>query len=433
MLRAVKRLLFGGFMALAAQAWAYDAAEILPLEESSAHRDLASTTESLPTHARKHPDTPEEIQEKENTIFGDWGGVKSGLSDRGIDLSLTYKGEWMGVASGGLKRGSVFLGNVDILAETDMERLAGIKGMKFVLYGLGNHGGAPSEYVGDSLVTSNIEAPSTFKLYEAYLQQHIDDNTAIIFGLRDLNADFYSTPSSGIFLNSSFGISSSFSQTGVNGPSIFPQAAMAAYVKYESDTRFYFQAGAFNATAGDPNRPYGTHITTDNKNGFLYIWEGGFAEEEGDRPYKYSVGAWNYSEMHPSISAGGSDHVNSGVYFLADQNLTKQFSVFVRHGFAAPQVNTFDRVTEAGVQITGLLPSRGEDALAIGVVRGTASGGYRSDNASADAEMAIEAAYCIHAARGVEITPDFQYLIHPGLVQDSKDTQVYAVRLKLGF
>ena len=38
-------------------------------------------------------------------------------------------------------------------------------------YGLGNHGGRPSENVGDLQIVSNIEAPDTWKLYEAWFEQ----------------------------------------------------------------------------------------------------------------------------------------------------------------------------------------------------------------------------------------------------------------------
>lgn len=219
--------------------------------ESDEDRSPASTTSAKPSSPRKEEPKEAEAkadaaktEETESFLLGDWLGLKSGMKDKGVDVLIKYKGDFVRNVSGGLETKTVYLGNLDIVADFDLEKLVGLKGLNFVLYGLENHGGQPTQYIGDSFASSNIEAPSTFKIYEAYLQQTFDDRFVVLFGLRDLNADYYAVESSGVFLNSAFGIGPSFSQTGVNGPSIFPTAAPALTFKYESPTSLYFQAGS---------------------------------------------------------------------------------------------------------------------------------------------------------------------------------------------
>lgn len=373
------------------------------LEET---REPASTTKAKATKTKlterkgvvppkseapqKKEETPAESaseEEEEFGLFGDWGGLKPLLGKYGIVPGLGYKGDYVTNMGGGIERKSAYLGNIDVTLDIDLEKLVKAKGLSLSLYGLGNHGDEPTAFVGDSFASSNIEAPSTFKLYEAYLKQNIDDRFSAIFGLRDLNADFYATDSAGNLLNSAFGISSALSQTGVNGPSIFPTAALALTVKYESPTEFYFQTGAFNAKAGDPDQPYGTHINSKVNSGYLFISESGWAKE-GD--YKFAVGTWTYSKDQEAIDAAKVGGTNWGFYFLVDHKITDNLSGFIKHGLAAPTVNQFKECSEVGLAYTGLIKSREKDVISLGFARGVPSNDYRDANDATSEENVTE-------------------------------------------
>ena len=47
----------------------------------------------------KEPPKPKSIWEQE-TLTGDWGGARTALKDRGIDITLNYTGEMLVVAVG---------------------------------------------------------------------------------------------------------------------------------------------------------------------------------------------------------------------------------------------------------------------------------------------------------------------------------------------
>lgn len=417
------------------------------------NRKIASVTESKPIHSSRveeKADQSKRIEPDENSnqslqnsydlqnhaIEGDRRNgneeEERTLEDRGISLGLVYKGDLVRNFSGGIKRKGAYLGNLDITAEMDFGKTMGLRGTKVFLYGLGNHGDTPSEFIGDSFVTSNIEAPATFKLYEAYLQLALDDRSAVVIGLRDLNADYYVTESSGNLINSAFGVSKVIAQTGMNGPSIFPTTSLSINFKYESPTSFYFQTSAFNALAGDPESKYGTHINDSTKEGHLLIWEAGSASQaENERVYKYSLGSWLYSNLVDSIDSSKPQSQSYGFYFLMDHPISENISFFIKHGLASQKVNSFSEGTETGFTFKGILSKRNGDILAIGLIRGKTSEDYRVLNNSQSIETVVEAAYTIKVRQEIELTPDYQWIIHPGLDKSIKNAQVAGLRFRI--
>lgn len=129
-------------------------------------------------------------------LLGNWSGLRSKLADKGVELTVEYKGDLWSVRSGGLSHGTSYQDNLDLKAEFDNEKLLGIKGNKAALYFLNNGGStANANRVGSVQGIDNIETPNhSFKLYEAWDEQTLlHDKLAILLGLRDLNAEFDET------------------------------------------------------------------------------------------------------------------------------------------------------------------------------------------------------------------------------------------------
>lgn len=403
-----------------------------------APRTIATQTQQeMPKHEHvvkaENPSVKSEESQENNGLFGDWGGLKTGMKSYGVETLIRYKGDAVQNFRGGIEQKTGYLGNLDIITDFNLEEIAGLDGVNAVFYGLGNHGDSPAEFVGDSYGVSNIAAPNTFKLYEAYLKKNVDDRLTMILGLRDLNADFYAVESTASLINSAFGISPAFSQTGVNGPSIFPNTALALTIKYTSPNTFYFQSGAFNAKAGDPEERKGTRITTETNEGYIYISEMGAAGGKGADRFKYGVGAWTYSMQQQVLSPEQNTGLNSGIYVLLDRNITQDISAFIKYGNANPEINKVARGVEAGIVFQGLIPQRSEDKLAIGFAKTTISEDYKMLNSSKDEESVTELSYQLKATDGVFITPDFQFIKNPGVSQDVSDAQVGLVRVEIQF
>ena len=59
------------------------------------------------------------------TLTGDWGGTRSSLYNKGVSLEFTHKSDVLANTSGGIQRGTVWLGHTEARIKMDMEKLAG--------------------------------------------------------------------------------------------------------------------------------------------------------------------------------------------------------------------------------------------------------------------------------------------------------------------
>lgn len=362
------------------------------------------------------------------SLTGDWGGARTQLQEKGVDIEFVYKGEVSQPLKRGVNKKTSYLNNLDLKLTLDADKLFGAKDTTVFIYGLGDYGSergnSPSVNVGDQQGTSNIEAPvDDFKVYEAWVQKEFfDKKLSLLFGLHDLNSEFYVTESSGLFLNASFGVGRDLSQTGVNGPSIFPFAAPAFRVKV-TEENFYLQTALFNAQAGDPNHLKGSHFRIGGSDGTLSIAELGITASG-----KFAVGGWSYNRTFTHL--GNSSEVsNSGYYLLADHKIAEKTSAFLRYGKAANGPN------EVGTCVTGGLLY--DESLGFGVTAVTPSEVHKdvSDTAGnpLSTETTFELSYKYEVYPGFSVQPDYQYVTHPAMQENARGVHVGTFRIELNF
>ena len=89
----------------------------------------------------------------------------------GIKFAATYIGETLGNPSGGLKRGAVYEGRLNLAVDVDLQKLAGIYQLTFHANMFQIHGGGLSRgSLLNLFVVSGIEALPSTRLYEAYFE-----------------------------------------------------------------------------------------------------------------------------------------------------------------------------------------------------------------------------------------------------------------------
>lgn len=385
------------------------------------------------------------------TITGDWGGKRKVLADKGLDIGLVYKGDYGSALSGGVSKDKFYVENLDMQLTVDAEKLWGLDGTTIFLYGLGNRGIAggkvPSALVGDEQGTSNIEAGADdFKVYEAWVQKSFaDEKASVLFGLHDLNSEFYQTDSSLMFLNSSFGIGREISQTGPNGPSVFPYTSVALRFRVEPTKNLYTQLGIFEAQSGEISSFKGTHFRLNSNDGFLMVSELGYNSKES--PSKYGMGYWSYTRTFDHQVETLTDGLgnptalqvpSSGAYFLADQSLNSSISAFLHYGVSASDAFGVKDCLTAGLIAAGLNPLREEDSVGLGIARVTPTGvnkGQMINNglSVADSETTYELSYRAEVSPGVVLQPDLQLVKNPSFEKMGKDVTVGSVRIELSF
>jgi len=379
-------------------------------------------------------------------LTGDWGGIRSDIEKYGVTFEIAYIGEVVANVSGGTKRRGEYLDNIDLQMTVDAQKLFNWPGATFFLYALGNYGGDPTENVGDAQTTSNLEAPDTFKLYEAWWQQNLfDDKFSIKLGLYDVNSEFDVIETGGLFLSSAHGIGTDFSQSGINGPSIFPTTSLGARIRVQPNEHFYMQAAVLDGVPGDPNDDEGTQIIFDSDDGVLLTTEIAYlrgAGEDSEQAYgKFALGGWYYSGNFDDVRdvdvLGNlvERRGNSGLYFLAEQTIFREvedssqgLAIFARVGFADDRVNQFFLYTSGGLVYTGAIPGRDKDLVGVAVAVAHNGHHFKKANDVDNEEIAIEFTYIAQITSWFTIQPDIQYIFSPGTDPGTRDAIVLALR-----
>ena len=391
-----------------------------------------------------------------------------------VEAELVYTGEVMGPFSGGVRREPALLGNLDATLRVDGGTLAGWEGWSAFLYVLANHGDAPSALAGDAQGVSNIEAPETVRIYEAWIQKDVPERgLSVLAGLYDLNSEFDVVDEAAVFLNSSFGIGAEYSSSGVLGPSIFPVTSLGLRLKWRPTGHTYVQAAVLDGVPGDPDDPGATTVRLSSEDGALLAFEvgyrlhpraegaghpatapGGFSGRVGrgfdvEEAGKVAVGLWYYTRRFERLDAGAGPEAEGrvrgrpGLYVLAEGIVAREddpgqgLALFARAGWADPGVHRFNAYTGAGLVYTGLLPGRDADQVGLGVAAAHNGSAYRRAEAAGgrgvtDTEVVVELTY--RNARGAfALQPDHQYVVHPDTDPTAADVLLGGLRVEVGF
>jgi len=361
-------------------------------------------------------------------LLGDWNGKRQYLAEEGLEFDFVLTLEGVQNVAGGVARSSRGLANLDVVMDAWGKALGLSEDGDLHLYLLGNSGGAPTEMIGDIQATSNIEAPGTFKLYEAWWRQrHADDKIVWLVGLHDYNALFDALDTAGHFTHSSFGISPDISQV---PPSIFPTTSLAFVLTFLSDDGAYLHLGAYDGVPGDPGDEKGTQIILDGDDGAFYALEAGIQNEETGT--KLGMGGWYRTTDFEAEFSGRSYSHNSGVYLIGETNLTDHWAGFFQMGNADKDRNQVGFYAGAGLVYSALLME--DDIFGIGLARAENGDKYRDLNPGADDyEMALECAYKWSPYPWMTLQPGFQFIKDPGMNPALDDALAFSLRVCIVF
>ncbi|MFZ4761958.1 MAG: carbohydrate porin [Alphaproteobacteria bacterium] len=388
------------------------------------------------------PAMAEEKDYQNTTLSGNWGGVRDSLAQKGINTDITYKLDGVSNIAGGAKEGARILDNLDIVFSMDGEKLVGSSGTSALLYLLNNNGGRPDgDLVKSGQGIDNIEVPrATAKLYQAWIQQELwDKKLSLLAGLYDLNSEFYVTPASGMFIHPTYGIGTDMSQSGTNGPSIFPFSALAARVKIQPLDNMYVQAAVIDGVAGDPSNPTGTQIEWHKKDTTLLVGEAGYNADN----HLLAVGGWRYSKRfadYVAVDSNGNalNTSSSGLYLLGETPVNDNITAFARLGFADGDVNQFNYAWSTGIVYKQIFPSREQGQLGVAIHGAHNSSPYKKSQLAAatpvdNSEHGIEVTYSDQLTPWLKIQPDVQYIINPGTTPNVDDALIIGTRLTINF
>ena len=378
-----------------------------------------------------------------------------------IQFEGNYSTEIRTVASGGLKRGTVFRGLAEAALQADLAAaFRAPADTIFRLSALLPHGGDLSgQHLGDLQGASNIEAYNHPLLYEMWLGAKCADGRLEVRAGRLLaDGDFATTESGGVFLNSSFGWPAFISANTRNTGPAFDRSALGVFAGSALAKNIRVQAGlydgdSFDDAGGDPARyPNGLHFELGHGQGLFALGEIVLATTTGPanaaRPGAFKFGAWRHTADFPDQFDAARKHSgNHGFYFIAEQMLWREtgsaapqgLTAYVRTGFSPGDRSIFAQTADVGLCCTGLLPGRDADVCGLGVAYARISGDFRRAERAAgaaavsDYELVVEASYQIVLGAHWHLGPDLQWIRHPGGSRALSDALVAGLRTRVDF
>ncbi|MCW1991612.1 UNVERIFIED_ORG: porin [Bradyrhizobium japonicum] len=387
-----------------------------------------------------------------------------GLANKGLNFGATYIADNIGNVSGGVGRGAIHFGRLDLSVDADLDKLVGWSGGRFyanafVIYGRG----LSRNYVQNLATISEIEALPDQRLYNAYFEQSFfGDRLNIRAGQQAADVEFFDSQTDDLFINGTFGwpaIKASNLPAGGPAP---PIAVPGIRVKAALTDQITAYAAVFN---GDPSGPGDADPQIRDHHGLAFRvndppWVIGqvrfnYDIDIGGRPLagNFTPGAWKHygsfdsqrftaeglSIADPSGSGVPAKlRGNYGIFAVIEQVLYRPPEVkdnttsasipgvtaFGRIAYSPPDRNLIDLYLDGGIGFVGFTPGRPLDRFGVAMAYMRISNTARALDLDTQSftgvqspvrsnETLIEMIYEAHIKPGWLVAPYFQYVFRP--------------------
>lgn len=399
------------------------------------------------------PDTGESTIE-EKTL----GLLPNPWQKYGVKFAATYIGEVLGNPIGGLKKGAVYEGRLNLAVDLDFEKLVGIDKLTFHANMFQIHGeGLSRSNLQNFFVVSGIEALPSTRLYEAYFEkQWGDKKLSLKLGQLAGDSEFFNTKYTDVFTNASMGWPAITSLALPSGGPSPPLAAVGARLLWNVTDQLSVLGAIFDGDqagpgSGDPqerNR-YGVNFRVNDPPLLLgqvqYAWNN--RNRDPNLTGQFKVGGWRhfgsfgdqrFASNGVSLAAptsSGEPRLLSGdigAWAVFEQQIYRMpnsddrgIGIFARVSGAPADRNLVDLYADGGVELIGLSNARPDDKF--GIAAGYAHVSKRAQTLDADYarfvdprwpvrsfEGLLTAVYQYQIKDGWTVQPNFQYIVHPG-------------------
>jgi porin len=404
---------------------------------------------------------PDDLWQRDK-LTGDWGGARTKLSQRGVDITFNYIGETLGML-GGFRQGVSYEHRFELSIDTDLDKLLGWSGATAhtTFYQIGHaHGTPAADYVGSIADPSNIEAVPATRLFTTWFQKNfLDGKVSVRLGQIAADDEFLISPTAGNLINSTFGYAALLAADQLQGGPVYPLATPGIRLQLKPTDEIAILSAVFaGAPAGADciglpqqcNR-YGTTFSTSG--GALWMEEVQYGINQGKdakgMPAVYKLGGWyattSFPDQHFGLSAAGmpvslaspasvsalTHQGNWGIYCLADRMIWRaqkgpqSLNAFFRAGASPSDRNLVASYVDAGLGLTAPLPGRDNDVLTLGVAYSRISPDAAALDADTqlftggffpvrDGEIVLELDYSLQIALWWTFQADLQHIVHPG-------------------
>lgn len=392
---------------------------------------------------------------------GDWFGARTALADRGVDIRVNWRGNFLGIVDGGLEQRGGFDQEINFDANIDAAKLTGWEGLEGLeltgnvrwreaTYSINRYAGTdgtfrPSAYTGGA-------GWRLRKFYATYTTPELlgVKNLVTISGGWQVPTDlFLVQPESKLFVNHSIRTAKGINP---NLPWAGSFSTWGGYVKVQPTSWLYAQGGLYLAYPFGQNPlnhglSFAGYQIDPSLNGVYGISEVGFTPKIGPDALagKYAAGFIYWGVEHQGFDGTTRDG-QFQFYWQADQQLFREslpeaarpsdaksgnapvnpakrnpqgLSFFSTINFAPPVNNAMPFYALAGLVYRGLIPHRDNDQTGVAFAYGSYSfDAQQLDESRGRAprtyQAVLEADYRIQLNAFAYVQPTVQYIIRPG-------------------
>src|SRR5262245_12649507 len=331
----------------------------------------------------------------QETMTGDWGGLRPRWKDAGVSIFATYGVNLAGNPVGGLEHDTTYVDDQSWGADFDLGKLFHLNGTAVRLSFNNRDGVNLSSKMGALFAVQQLfgggERPRLMEL--AISQDFLGGKLNVRAGRVMGASDFATSPLWCEYMNQA--MCGNLGNLGQNITfSFYPVASWGGRVKWRPNERFLVQVGVFEANPTLVN-DNGFDWSTAGAIGTVTIGEFWYTPgaEHGYLPGHYKLGAYYSSANAPDLyfDADGRSYVESGqpplehsgqsgVYFLADQAVFREaeegnqgLTALGGIAFASETTNTMPFFFYLGAQYTGAFRGRPDDIVGFVVAQGRIS------------------------------------------------------------
>lgn len=409
-------------------------------------------------------------------MTGDWGGARTALADKGIDIQMEYLGESASNLRGGYNKSHAtrYADQFTLGAAFDLQKLLGWQDAQFSVEVANTNGSSLNDKrLNDSRVDSFSDTQevsgngSVTRLSKLWLSKGwFDDALNLKVGRFAVSDEFAVEDCE--FQNLAFCDSQPGNYVGSFTQS--PVSTWGARVKYSLTDEVYAQVGAFAVNDSYSDNDNGFKLNGAGTSGAMLPVELVWAPTFGQLPGEYRVGyyystakaddLYKDADNRPAVVTGDDyrrDNSQHGWWLTAKQQLTTVGGDASRGLVLYANISAFDAATTQvdGLQKLALVyqgpfDARPSDTLGLAVARlhgsnqslhnaraaNQASGLSYADEdylPEQHTEYDIELNYGIQVTQWLSVRPNMQYIAHPGGVREVQNAVVAGVQVQSTF
>jgi len=375
-------------------------------------------------------------------VTGDWGGLRTTLSDHGINFAGSFNFDYAAVLSGPGTNKPLYLQLLDVNLTVDTEALWGHKGGTIFIdfYSSNRNGeGSPGDAQGFSNfgVDKGLDQIAQFW----YEQRLLGDMLRVKAGKIDANAEFGFVGNAGDFIRPGATL------TAANPvmPTMPDPATGVVLFVYPTEwlyAGFGFFDGASHAGPRTGERGPSTFFSDSKNNDWYFIGEAGLTAKKIG-PFhnaRIAAGGWGHTGEFDRFDGSSTDGAR-GFYAVAEAMIwktdpeneddTRGLNIFCLFGHDDDDLFAIGNHYGFGASLQGTFSGRDHDAIGafVSIADMSDAPGAEFDSD----ETALEFYYKLQLTPWITVTPDLQVIVNPNGDSSADTAVIAAMRVSVSF